>query len=119
MGSEMCIRDSVYAMVESAVYNEDVSLQTQSDLFTPLLLDFNSDAEGEVLGRNFYLASTTAFVEPQACCVIADIGGPSNACFLVAPRREWSNSFVSWLEAPHKNDVTMYSEDEKDEKHGD
>ena len=43
----------VCAMVESAVYNEDVSLQTQSDLFTPLLLDVNSDAEGEVLGRNF------------------------------------------------------------------
>ena len=112
----VCLQDGVYAVVESAVYNEDVELATQSDLFTPLLLDVDSDDEDNVIGRNFYLANTNAFVEP--CCVIPDIGGPSNAYFQVAPRREWSDSFVSWLEAPHKDDVMMYSEDEKDDKNG-
>ena len=107
------LQDDVYAVVEVADYNVDEEEMTKSDLFTPLVLEVDGvDADGEVLARKFYLASTDSFVGP--CCVIPDIGGRNNAYFQVKPRRDWSKEFVIWLEAPHKHDVMLYSDEEDD-----
>ncbi len=35
------------------------------------------------------------------CCVIADLGGPSNRYFAVKPRTEWAPEFALWLDLPH------------------
>ena len=43
--------DGVCAVVEMADYNLDEDEATKSDLFTPLLLDVEMDAEDEVVGR--------------------------------------------------------------------
>ena len=113
------LEDGVYAVVEVANYVVDVQEATSSDLFTPLVLDVQGfDADGEVTGRTFYLANTSAFHEP--CCVIPDIGGAKNAYFQVKPRREWSDMFTTWLKEPHENDVANYTdEDEEKEEEGD
>ena len=52
--------------------------------------------------RTFYLADKEAFVGP--CCVIPDIGGPSNRYFVVKPRNEWAAEFIHWIEDPHNLD---------------
>ena len=96
--------DGVHAVVEVANYVEDLEEATQSDLFTPLLLDVDGiDDDGDVTGRTFYLANTDAFVGP--CCVIPDIGGQNNAYFQVKSRKEWSDLFIDWLKSPHEDDV--------------
>jgi hypothetical protein len=109
------LKDGVYAVVEVAQYDTNTQEQTQSDLFTPLFLDTNGiDSDGDVVGRRFYLADTSAIVGP--CCVIPDIGGQSNAYFQVKNRSEWSKEFISWLKQPHKADGMEYSdEDSADE----
>ena len=108
------LADGVYAVVEVANYVEDLDAATSSDLFIPLELDVDGlDANGEVTGRQFYLANTSAFVAP--CCVIPDIGGKNNGYFLVKPRRQWTDLFVSWLKQPHENDVMVYTDEEEDD----
>ena len=105
------LQDEVYAVVEVAEYNLDEEEMAKSDLFTPLILEVDGlDEDGDITGRRFYLASTESFVGP--CCVVPDIGGPKNTFFQVKPRREWSNQFVRWLEAPHNFDVMEYSDEE-------
>ena len=114
------LTDGVYAVVETATYKDIVNSAggvdteqegTDSDLFTPLLVDVEGvDAEGQVTGRTFYLANTDAFVAP--CCVVPDIGGAPNAYFQVKARKEWSSLFVQWLRAPHQDDVMEWSDDE-------
>ena len=105
------LEDGVYAVVEVAEYNMDEDEATKSDLFTPLLLDVEMDAEDEVVGRRFYLANTEAFVGP--CCVVPNTGGPKNAYFQVKPRASWAEEFILWLESPHKDDDAEYSDEEE------
>ena len=105
------LEDGVYAVVEVAEYNMDEDEATKSDLFTPLLLDVEMDAEDEVVGRRFYLANTEAFVGP--CCVVPNIGGPKNAYLQVKPRAAWAEEFILWLESPHKDDDAEYSDEEE------
>ena len=108
------LQDGVYAVVEVAEYVEDEDAAAQSDLFIPLNLEVKAiDEDGDVEGRQFYLANTEAFVGP--CCVVPDIGGPNNAYFQVKPRREWSDMFVTWLKEPHNQDVMLLSDEEKDD----
>ena len=104
------LENGVYAVVEVAYYNLDEEEATRSDLFTPLLLDLEMDAE-DVVGRNFYLANTEAFVGP--CCVVPNIGGKKNAYFQVKPRALWAEEFILWLESPHKDDDAAYSGEEE------
>ena len=116
------LTDGVHAVVETAtcviteeVHEDAEAPETASDLFRPLLVDVKGvDAEGQVTGRTFHLASTDAFVAP--CCVVPDIGGAPNAYFEVKPRREWSDLFVTWLRAPHNEDVMDWSDQEEAEK---
>jgi hypothetical protein len=106
------LSDGVYAVVEVANYNENIDEIVKSDLFTPFLLEVaGMDADGDIMGRKFYLANTDAFIEP--CCVVPDIGGAKNAYFQVKPRREWSKTFVTWLEAPHELDEMTYTDEEE------
>ncbi len=105
--------DDVYAVVEVAEYDEDPEAKTKSDLFVPLVLEMGDNVDGQHL-RQFYLASTEAFVGP--CCVIPDIGGDINAYFQVKRQSEWAKEFIRWLEAPHQDDVMEYSDEEKQPK---
>ena len=109
------LKDGVYAVVEVAQYDTNTQEQTKSDLFTPLLLETKGiDSDGDVVGRRFFLADTSAIVGP--CCVIPDIGGPTNAYFQVKNRTQWSKEFISWLKQPHQADGMEYSdEDSADE----
>ena len=105
------LTDGVYAVVETANYAKNQDGAT--DLFTPLELDVEGiDADGVVTGRRFYLANTEAFV--GTCCVVPDIGGKSNCYYQVKARAEWTNLFITWLKAPHDQDVMELSEEEED-----
>jgi hypothetical protein len=109
------LKDGVYAVVEVAQYDTDPTEQTKSDLFTPLLLDTKGiDTDGDVVGRRFYLADTSAIVGP--CCVIPDIGGASNAYFQVKNRSQWSKEFISWLKQPHRDDEMEFSDEDSTEE---
>ena len=109
------LKDGVFAVVEVAQYDTNATEQTKSDLFTPLLLETKGiDSDGDVVGRRFFLADTSAIVGP--CCVIPDIGGARNAYFQVKNWSQWSKEFISWLKQPHKADGMEYSdEDSADE----
>lgn len=105
------LTDGVFAVVEVANYEEEE--EAPSDLFRSLMLEVEGiGADGEVTGRNFYLASVDAFVGP--CCVIPNIGGANNSYFQVKPRREWANLFIDWLKAPHEHDVMHFTDDEEE-----
>ena len=109
------LEDGVFAVVESANYDDDEDGGHQSDLFTPLTLEVEGiDQDGDVSGRKFYLADTEAFVGP--CILIPDIGGPPNAYFQVKNRSAWAAEFVNWLKKPHTEDVMEYSDEEKDDQ---
>ena len=115
------LQDDVYAVVEYAEYEEqDKEREEQdkereeelhTDLFRPLLLEMRVVGP-ETYKRQFYLASTQAFVEPIA--VVPDIGGLRNRHVQCKPRREWSNLFVDWLRAPHKDDRMAFSDEEEE-----
>ena len=106
--------DGVYAVVEVAQYDTDTVNIAKSDLFTPLVLETEGfDADGDVIGRKFYLANTDAFV--GTCCVIPDQGGPKNAYFQVKNRAAWSAEFVAWLKTPHKDDGMEFSDEDSDD----
>ena len=68
------------------------------------------DEDGNVTGRQFYLADTAAFVKP--CAVVPDIGGPSNRYFLVKSRTEWHKEFIGWVEDTYEMDDMDDDEDE-------
>ena len=108
------VLNRVYAVVESAQYDTNKEERIKSDLFQPLLLDVGSidPDDGEVASRQFYLAETAAFVGP--CAVIPNIGGPPNSYFKVLPRSEWADQFMLWLDRPHTEDETRYSDDEEE-----
>ena len=109
------VQNHVYAVVESAQYDKNKEERIKSDFFQPLLLDVGSmDADGEVATRQFYLADTDAFVGP--CVVIPNIGGPTNSYFKTLPRSEWADQFILWLERPHTEDETRYSDEESSEE---
>ena len=106
------LKDGTYAVVECAEYVEEETEVTQSDLFTPLeLITQGMDDDGDVIGRQFYLADVDAFAGP--CCVIPDVGGECNAYFQVKNRDEWSGLFQEWLKIPHAMDEMDISDDEE------
>ena len=99
--------------MEVGDYVQEPEEALMSDLFVPLEVEVGEMAE-EVLNRKFYLANVEAIVGP--CCVVPDIGGAKNAYLQVKHRKDWANLFVSWLEAPHKDDVMEFSDDEGSEE---
>jgi len=99
-------------VVEASYFEGEEEKIVESDLFTPLTLEIESEnaSSGEVSERKFYLANTDAFV--GTCCVIPDMGGESNAYFLVQSRDNWADTFVKWLNQPHKYDDIPDSDDD-------
>ena len=105
------LRDNVYAVVESASYENIEEEIRKSDLMVPILKDVQGiDEHGSVTGRVFYLADTEAFVRP--CAVVPDIGGPPNRYFLVKQRSQWHKEFIVWVERPHNEDEMSDSDDD-------
>ena len=101
----------MYAVVESSHLEADDSELARSDLLVPLLKQVKGlDEDGDVTGREFFLADTEAFVEP--CAVVPDIGGPPNRYFMVKSRETWHKEFITWVERTHKDDLTSDEEDD-------
>ena len=96
------LKDGVFAVVEATTFVEEMAQVGNSDLMIPVVKDVQLDGDGSILQRTFYLADTEAFMDP--CCVIPDLGGPSNRYFVVKPRNQWAGEFVRWLEDPHNLD---------------
>ena len=107
------LKDGVCAVVECAAYADDDHETVESDLFTTLELTTQGlDAkDGEVTGRQFFLAEVEAFTGP--CCVVPDLGGPANGYFLVKNRDEWADVFLSWLKSPHNKDEIILTDEEE------
>ena len=113
------LSDGVFAVVETANVENNVEELGKSDLMTPVRKEVAFDEDGYVQERTFYLADTEAFEDP--CCVIPDLGGPSNRYFVVKPRNQWAQEFIRWVEDPHNLDVMdpldeVEEEDEKEEE---
>ena len=103
--------NEVYAVVESSSLDPDKKELGRSDLMMPIYKDVEVDDNGTIDKRTFYLADTAAFERP--CCVIPDIGGPTNRYFVVKPRNEWLDPFIKWLNDPHIDDhMDPFSDDE-------
>ena len=96
------LRDGVFAVVETATVEANEDLIVKSDLMIPVCKEVDLDEDGNVTNRTFYLADTEAFEDP--CCVVPDLGGPSNRYFVVKPRNQWADLFIAWLEDPHRLD---------------
>ena len=120
------LKDGVFAVVETTILEDDDEIYGQSDLMTPYLKDgIEVNDAGTVTDRTFYLADTEAFLDP--CCMIPDLGGPSNRYFCVLPRNQWAQKFIEWVEAKHsydtmedlgetsENDESMSKNSEEDE----
>ena len=98
------LKDGVFAVVETTILEEDNEIYGQSDLMTPYLKnEIVVNESGSVTDRTFYLADTEAFLDP--CCMIPDLGGPSNRYFRVLPRNQWAKKFTEWVEANHSYDT--------------
>ena len=101
------IKRGVYAVVESAAYDERMGMEDpESELFVPLMKELMQNEEQQWV-RKFYLADVEAFTNPLI--VVPDLGGGEeagsiNRYFLVKPRADWKKMFVDWLEAPHHHD---------------
>jgi hypothetical protein len=95
------LKDGVFAVVEATTLDCEEEI-VKSDLLTPYLKEVEVDEDGTVQNRTFYLADTEAFLEP--CCVIPDLGGPSNRCFVVKPRDQWAGEFIRWVQDEHTLD---------------
>ena len=103
------IESGVYAVIECSQYlteklanqeNIDASETRKSDLFAPILKTCKALHRNGDFDRLFYLADVSAFVEPIA--VVPDVGCHlKHKYFHVTPRKDWSVSFVGWLEEEH------------------
>ena len=96
------MKDGTYAVVETTNLETEDDEVGRSDLMMPVNKDVDME-DGEVVGRNFYLADVEAFSDP--CCTIPDIGGPENRYFVVKPRNQWSEIFIRWIEDEHYLDA--------------
>ena len=97
------LQAETYAVIENATLVEGNSTGMNSDLFQPIMKDVELNDAGIITKRTFYLANTEAFSDP--CCVIPNLGGASNAYFVVKPRNQWAGEFLRWVEDQHNLDV--------------
>jgi hypothetical protein len=96
------VERGVYAIVESCEYFEEET--PESDIFRPLILETNSlTMDGDVYERKYYLVDVEAFKQPIV--VIPDIGAqPKCRYLLMAPRSQWADDFIAWIEMDHDID---------------
>ena len=73
-----------------------------------------TNVDGQVTGRQFYLADTSSIVGP--CIVVADVGGPPNAYFQVKSRTKWAKEFEDWLRQPHQHDEMVLTDEDEEEE---
>ena len=93
--NDMRLEPSVYAIVESAKFVEDTD---ELEIFMPINKEVVTTADNSVSGLRFYMADVEAIV--QAIAVIPDIGGKSNAYFMVKEHETWQTDFMDFLERP-------------------
>ena len=84
----------------------------RSDIFVPISKEVVTTADNSVSGLRFYMADVEAIV--QAIAVIPDIGGESNAYFMVKERETWRTDFMDFLERP-LNLAEELSDEESDD----
>jgi hypothetical protein len=127
VGTEVLLRNGltvnrgVFAVIESCDYiDEEEEGTPQSELFRPLMLETQLITDGKVALRKFYLVDVETFKKPIV--VIPDIGSEPNCKYLLmAPRVQWAEDFIAWIEMPHADDETemVASEDEQEEEQSD
>ena len=110
--NDMRLEPSVYAIVESAKFVEDTDELEKSEIFVPISKEVVTTADNSVSGLRFYMADVEAIV--QAIAVIPDIGGESNAYFMVKERETWQTDFMDFLERP-LNLAEELSDEESDD----
>jgi hypothetical protein len=115
------LQDGTFAVVETATIVNNDEFGIKSDLMMPITKDVELDDARNVTKRTFYLADTEAFCDP--CCVIPNLGGVSNAYFVVKPRNQWAGEFIRWVEDQHVSDemddlvpLEMNSDEEDNER---
>jgi hypothetical protein len=104
----------VYGIVENAAYAQEENGGKKSEIMVPILKEIGGMANGCVTKLKFYLADVEAFLKPLA--VVADIGGPPNAYFMIKSRSEWKEDFEEWLEEPDHDNTFNSSEDDSAEE---
>lgn len=122
------LTSGVYAVIESAdpcpneAHPNDPfgwnGKRNTSDLWTPYIKSTKLlNADGTIKERCFYLADVESIV--HTACVIPDVGTADNGgryidnkCryLMMTPRDDWSDLFISWLEAPHEIDEAEMSD---------
>jgi hypothetical protein len=112
----MNLERSVYAVVESATFDDNEQSIALLEIFVPIIKEIGRLTNNAVSQLKFYLADVEAIV--QAIAVIPDIGGPPNAYFLVKDRETWRTDFMAFLEQPLDLDAEI-SDDEDSESPSD
>jgi hypothetical protein len=112
----MNLEQSIYAVVESATFDDNKQSIALSEIFVPITKEIGGLTNNAVSQLKFYLADVEAIV--QAIAVIPDIGGPPNAYFLVKDRETWRTDFMAFLERPLDLDAEI-SDDEDSESPSD
>jgi hypothetical protein len=107
----MKLEPSVYAVVESATFDDNEESLALSEIFVPITKEVGGFTGKAVSHLKFYLADVEAIV--RAVAVISNIGGESNAYFLVKDRETWRADFMAFLEKPLNLDDEI-SESEAD-----
>ena len=101
----------VYAVVETADYDDEDPETLESDLFNPIRIDVDGMDDGITTVRRFFFADVEAFVEPIV--VVPNIGGEADNMYLeVAPRQEWAEDFEMWLKS-NQDDTIEFTDDEE------
>ena len=89
---------SVYAVVEIAVFVEDEAKIGMSEIFVPISKEVGGLTNNVVSHMKFYLADVDAIV--KAIAVVPDIGGQPNLYFMMKDRETWRTDFMEFLEKP-------------------
>ena len=107
----MPLGNSIYAIVEAAVFDEDEVRKSMSEIFVPITKEVGRITNNAVSQMKFYLADVEAIVSPIA--VIPDIGGNPNDYFMIKDRETWRMDFISFLENfGNLDDIVSSDEDE-------
>ena len=107
------LEQSIYAVVENAVFDLDQDELDLSEIFVPITKEVGGLTNNVVSHLKFVLADVDAIVKPIA--VIPDIGGQPNAYFMVKDRETWRTDFMLFLETPldFEDDISSDEEDEE------
>ena len=105
------IDPGLYAIVESATFVDQGIEDKKSDIFVPIIKEVDEKES------KYYLANVDSFHEPVI--VIPDVGGPSNAYFIVKSRSSWREDFMTWLDMVHEPFPDFVDDDPNDQKNDD